>query len=155
MLSYIYNKQCWFSHFSLMPSANQNTLSRSNDIFGPSNALMSWVTKSTKLRPANALFFVLHFINCFHTFEDTTVKQLYLIEKRYIFSKSKAYLERTYNLYHRRLTSNILSKDKNHWDIYVISNISFRLKYIKTKTNHTGKSRFHIKKLSVIFDLPS
>ena len=47
-------------------------------------------SKIPKLRPANALFFVLHFISCFHTFEELPLwKQLYLFEKRYIFSKSK------------------------------------------------------------------
>ena len=34
VLSYIYSKHCWFSHFSLIPSANQNILSRLNDILG-------------------------------------------------------------------------------------------------------------------------
>ena len=140
-ISYIYNKQCCvisiinnvgsvISPWFLQPI---RTPCHVKMIFwGPSSAFMRRKIKNTKLRPANALFFVLHFINCFHTFEDTTVKTIIFVWKTlyFFFQNPKCYRERTYSLYHCRLPSNNLTKDINHWDIYIISNISFRLKYI-------------------------
>ena len=62
------------------------------------NAFMRREIKNTKLRPANALFFVLHFINCFHTFEDTTVKTIIFVWKTlYFFRSPKCFREHTYS----------------------------------------------------------
>ena len=58
-------------------------------------------------------------------------------ENNYICSKY--YHECTHSLYHFRLPSNNLTKDKNNWDS--ISNISFRL---KTKNNPYWKKVGHI-----------
>ena len=139
-ISYIYNKQCWvisiinnvgsvISPWFLQPIRTPCQIK--NIFWAPSKAFMRREIKNTKLRPANALFFVLHFINCFHTFEVTTVKTILFVWKMlYFFRSPKCYRERTHSLYHCRLPSNNLTKDINHWDIYIISNISFRLKYI-------------------------
>ena len=139
-ISYIYNKQCWVMSIIsndcsvISPRFLQpiRTPCHVKMIFwGPSNAFMRRETKNTKLRPANALFFVWYFINCFHTFENTTVKTIIFVwNTLYFFRSPKCYRERTYSLYHCPLPSNNLTKDINHRDIYIISNISFRLKYI-------------------------
>ena len=123
--------------------------------WGPSNAFMRREIRNTKLRPANALFFVLHSINCFHTFEDTTVKTIIFVWKRYIFFRSpKCYRERTYSLYHCRLPSNNLTEDINHWDIYIISNISFRLKYIWKKQTTLEKVGFILRNSQLFLNYP-
>ena len=140
-ISYIYNKQCWvISIINNVGSVTSPWFLQSirtpchiKMIFwGPSNAFMRREPKNTKLRPANALFFVWHFIYCFHTFENTTVKTIMFVWKTlyFFFRSPKCYRNRTYSLYHCRLPSSNLTKDINHWEIYIISNISFRLKYI-------------------------
>ena len=153
MLSYIYDKQCWFSHFSLIWFLQPiRTPCHVKMIFwGPSNVFMRRETKNTKLRPANALFFVWHFINCFHTFENTTVKTIIFVWKMlYFFWSPKCYHERTCSLYHCRLPSNNLTKDINHWDIYIVSNISFRL----TNKPHWKKESFILRNSQLFLTYP-
>ena len=71
-------------------SQSEHPVMLKNIFWAPSNVFMRREIKNTKLRPANALFFVLHFIDCFHTFEDTTVKTIIFVWKMvYFFSKSK------------------------------------------------------------------
>ena len=101
-ISYIYNKQCWvisiinnvgsvISPWFLQPI---RTPCHVKMIFwGPSNAFMRREIKNTKLRTANSLFFVLHFINRFHT-----VKTIMFVWKTlYFFRSPKCYRERTYS----------------------------------------------------------
>ena len=98
-ISYIYNKQCWvisiinnvgsvISPWFLQPI---RTPCHVKMIFwGPSNAFMKREIKNTKLRPTNALFFVLHFINCFHTTWRYHCENNYICLKNVIFfSKTK------------------------------------------------------------------
>ena len=119
------NKQCWvisiinnvgsvISPWFLQPI---RTPCHVKMIFwSPSNAFMRRETKNTKLRPANALFFVLHFINYFHTFEDTTVKTIIFVWKPlYFFRSPRCYRECTHSLYHFRLPSNNLTKEFFFW----------------------------------------
>ena len=146
-ISYIYNKQCWvisiinnvgsvISPLFLQPI---RTPCHVKMIFwGPSNKFMRRETKKYQTSTGQCPVLRMTFHKLFPHFLKTII---FVWKTLYFFRSPKCYRDRTYSLYHCRLLSNNLTKDINHWDIYIISNISFRLKYIKTKTNHIGKKK--------------
>ena len=85
---------------------------------GPSNVIMRQSAKNMKLGSSSALFFryaeVLLFINCFHTFEDTSVKIVVLV-----LELKMCYHYSWRSWYPIWLASNGLTKDMNNYWIYI------------------------------------
>ena len=149
-ISYIYNKQCWvisiinnvssvISPWFLQPI---RTPCHVKMIFwGPSNAFMRREIKNTELRPASALFFVWHFINCFHTFENTTVKtNIFVWKTLYFFSKSKV-LPRS----HVQLVSLSVAKQQSNKAYKSLRHLHYIKYQFQTKI-YLNKNKPHWKK---------
>ena len=150
-ISFIYNKQCWvisiinnvgsvISPWFFQPIRTPCNLKMI--CWGPSNAFMRREIKKNQTETGQCPVLRITFHKLFPHFWRYHCENNYICLENVIFffPNPKSYRERTYSLYHCRLPSNNLTKDMNHWDIYIILNISFRLKkYLNKNKPHWKK----------------